>query len=181
MKPATEEVFGRFASFSPAPEETRRRDAASPQRLLRPAFVAAQQDLQARASRGARNSGRSPPPSTTVSDAPIRACFKDHFCPFCSVFVQEEAQDAFGQGQEAQEARGEPPRGHREGPGKEGHPAYGPPNGAAQMAGNYAVGRVMKKRGASNGIPDIMIYRRGVNGETGLAIELKNARPACVV
>ena len=46
MKPATEEVFGRFASFSPAPEETRRRDAASPQRLLRPAFVAAQQDLQ---------------------------------------------------------------------------------------------------------------------------------------
>ena len=93
---------------------------------------------------------------------------------------------------------------------KKGIPHYGPPNGAAQMAGNYAVGRVMKKRGASNGIPDIMIYRRGVNGETGLAIELKigrnplsepqdewflklqaegwkcaagtrNARPACVV
>ena len=51
---------------------------------------------------------------------------------------------------------------------KKGIPHYGPPNGAAQMAGNYAVGRVMKKRGASNGIQDIMIYRRGVNGEAGL-------------
>ena len=53
---------------------------------------------------------------------------------------------------------------------------YGPPNGAAQMAGNFAVGRAMSKRGAHAGMFDILVFSKGADGSVGLAIELKIGR-----
>ena len=52
-------------------------------------------------------------------------------------------------------------------------PNYGTPNGAAQMAGRYGLGRALQKRGAHDGIPDILVFRAGADGKIGLAMELK--------
>ena len=51
---------------------------------------------------------------------------------------------------------------------------YGTPNGVAEMLKAFAVAAAMRKRGAHAGVPDILVFKRGKNNESGMALELKS-------
>ena len=116
--------------------------------------------LQARASRRARNSSRSPAPSIAVSDAPNRTCSQGSFFPSCPVLCRKKRKTRSDKGKKHKKPEATLHKAVVNDLEKKGVPHYGPPNGAAQMAGNYAIGTVMKKRGASAGIPDMPLLAR---------------------
>lgn len=53
-------------------------------------------------------------------------------------------------------------------------PHYAPPQGAAEASGNYILGNALKKRGAYPGIPDVQVFRPGIDGTHALFLELKS-------